>query len=117
MVEIKVESREFNKIEKYLMTQSPAIKSLKTIPDETSIRVAGYMVFDDVKDTGEVSEILSIITPDNEVFSGQSATFKRSLTDIACLMGNDPFSVIKTSGKTKAGRDFINCYLDVASIQ
>lgn len=117
MLEIKLESREFNKIEKYLMTQSPAIKSLKNIPDETSIRVAGFLIFNDVKENGEVSEILSIITPDNEVYSGQSATFKRSLMDIASLMGNDPFAVIKTSGKTKAGRDFINCYLDVASIQ
>ena len=60
--------------------------------------------------------ILSVITPDKEVYSCQSATFKRSLKDIATIMGDKPFSVIKTSGKTKAGRDFVNCELDIKSL-
>ena len=117
MVEVLKTSREFNKVEQYLMTVSPAMKSLKDIPDGTSIKVSGYMTFNDVKDTGEKSEILSFITPDNEVYSGQSATFKRSLDDISDIMDGEQFSIIKMSGKTKAGRDYINCMLDVASIQ
>lgn len=60
--------------------------------------------------------MLSIITPEKKVYSCQSATFKRSISDIHSVMETTPFTVIKISGKTKAGRDFINCVLDVESI-
>ena len=107
MITINATSKEFTEVEQYLMTISPAMKSIKDVKDGTSIKVAGYL---------ETSEILSVITPDKEVYSCQSATFKRSLKDIATIMGDKPFSVIKTSGKTKAGRDFVNCELDIKSL-
>lgn len=117
MLEIKEMSREFDEVEQYLMTISPAIISMKDVADGTVLKVDGYMVFDDTKEgTGEVSEIMSIITPDKEVYSCQSATFKRSINDIATIMKGKAFSVIKTSGKTKAGRDYINCTLDLKSV-
>lgn len=107
----------YNEIEKYLMTISPAIVSMKKLPDGEKIPVKKYMIFEDVKeDTAEVVEILSILTPDNKVYSAQSKTFKRSFNDIMAIVGEQPFTIIKTSGKTKAGRDFINCILDVESI-
>ena len=43
----------------------------------------------------------------------QIESLSKSLKDIAKIMGDKPFSVIKTSGKTKAGRDFVNCELDI----
>ena len=116
MITINSTSKEFTEVEKYLMTISPAMKSIKDVKDGTSIKVVGYLEFKDVKDNGDTSEILSVITPDNEVYSCQSATFKRSLKDIAGIMGGKTFSVIKTSGKTKAGRDFVNCELDIKSL-
>ena len=117
MINIKEMSRDFNKRELYLMTISQAITSVKDIPDGTKITVAGTLKFEDVKeDTGEVVNILSIITPENHVYSCQSATFKRSISDIAKIMDGEPFTVIKTSGKTRAGRDFVNCVLDTESV-
>lgn len=108
---------EYNEIEKYLMTISPAIVSMKNLADGEKIPVKKYMIFEDVKEnTGEAVEILSILTPDNKVYSAQSKTFKRSFNDITAIVGDQPFTIIKTSGKTKAGRDFINCILDVESI-
>ena len=108
---------EYNEIEKYLMTISPAIVSVKNLPDGEKIPVKKYMIFEDVKEnTGEVVEILSILTPDNKVYCAQSKTFKRSFNDITAIVGGQPFTIIKISGKTKAGRDFINCILDVESI-
>lgn len=116
MINIK-SNKEFNEIEKYLMTISPAIESIKKLPDGTKIAVNKYMFFEDVKEnTGEAVEILSILTPDNKVYCAQSSTVKRSFNDIVSIMGDKPFTIIKTSGKTKAGRDFINCILDVESI-
>lgn len=116
MVEIKEMSREFTKVEKYLMTTAPDIEPLKNIADGESIPVDGYIIFDDIKDDGDVQEILSIITPDKKVYSGQSETFRRSLSDIEKVMEGEKFSIIKISGKTKAGRDYINCTLDVSNL-
>lgn len=116
MVEIKEMSREFTKVEKYLMTTAPNIEALKNIADGESIPVDGYLIFDDVKDDGQRQEILSIITPDKKVYSGQSVTFRGSLEDIYSLMEGEKFSIIKMSGKTKGGRDYINCTLDTSNL-
>ena len=112
MVEIKEMSREFTKVEKYLMTIAPDIESLKNIEDGESISVDGYLIFTNIKDNGDTQEIVSIITPDKKVYSGQSATFRQSLKDIESIMDGEKFSIVKISGKTKAGRDYINCTLD-----
>lgn len=116
MVEIKEMSREFTKVEKYLMTTAPDIEPLKNIDDGESIPVDGYIIFDNIKDNGDVQEIVSIITSDKKVYAGQSATFKQSLKDIENVMDGEKFSIIKISGKTKAGRDYINCTLDASSL-
>lgn len=117
MITIKKTSREFTSVEKYLMTSSPNITSMKNLADGDKIVVDGFLTFDDVKDkTGEIIEVLSVITPEKKVYSCQSATFKRSIADINEVMETTPFTIIKISGKTKAGRDFINCVLDVESI-
>ena len=118
MVEIKECSREFTEVELYLMTIAPSIISMKDVPDGTHITVDGILTFEDTKEsTGEISDILSVITPEKKVYSCQSSTFKRSIRDISNIMKGKQFTVIKTSGKTKAGRDFINCELDVESLK
>lgn len=118
MVTITNKSREFSEVEIYLMTVSPAMISVKTLEDGTKINVRGILEFEEVKeDTGEVVNIVSIIDDEKDVYSFQSKTFKRSLNDIAMICKDKAFTIIKTSGKTKAGRDFINCILDVSSIE
>lgn len=120
MVEIKEMSKDFNKVEQYLMTIAPNIMTLNKVEDGTKITVDGFLVFTDVKEDGEIAEILSIITPDKKVYSCQSKTFKQSLCDINTIWAADgetkPFTVIKISGKTKSGRDYINCVLDVENL-
>lgn len=120
MVEIKETSRELSKLEQYLMTIAPNIESLHKVEDGTKIVVNGFLVFTDVKEDGEIAEILSIITPDKKVYSCQSKTFKQSFSDINMIMTadgeNKPFTIIKISGKTKNGRDYINCVLDVENL-
>lgn len=114
-MQIYENSREFTKVEIYLMTSSPDVISLKNV-DETPIPVDGYILFKDKNQDGEETDILSIITPDKKVYACQSQTFKRSFLEIFELMGGEAFSIIKKSGVTKAGRDFINCVLDVNSL-
>ena len=116
MIEIKNMSREFDEVSQYLMTVAPSIKSMKDVADGTKITVNGTIEFIDTKDGKEPVEVMSIITPNNEVYSCQSATFKRSLKDIENIMHGKQFTIIKTSGTTKAGRPYINCTLDVESL-
>lgn len=114
---INTQSRDFTEVEQYLMTLDRGIKSLKDVEDNTSIAVAGYLTFTDEKENGDSVDILSIITPDNEVFSCQSATFKRSFDSITNIMHGKQFSVIKISGTTKNGRPYIDCALNVKSVK
>ena len=109
-------SRDFSKIEIYLMTSSPDVEPLKNVEDGTSISVDGYILFKDKGQNGEETDILSIITPDKKVYACQSQTFRRSFLEIFELMDGEKFSIIKKSGKTKGGRDFINCVLDINSL-
>ena len=119
MITIKTKSREFTKVEEYLMTIAPSIVSMKDVPDDTIIAVNGVLIFEDTKDDDpeNTSEILSIITPERVVYSCQSSTFKRSFNDIQTMMEGAKFSIVKISGKTKNGRDYINCILDVNSVE
>lgn len=114
-IEITATSREFTKVEQYLMTLDSGITSMKDVDDGTSLTVSGWIEFTDHKKDGDV-ELISIITNDGKAYSAQSATFKRSLHNIDNIMDGQPYAIIKTSGETKAGRPFIDCSLDVNSI-
>lgn len=117
MIQITKQSRDLTKVEKYLMTVSPAVKSMKEVEDDTPITVDAIVDFNDVnEDTGEYNEICAILTPDKEVYAFQSKTFRNSLADIESIMEGDPFTIIKISGTTNAGRGYINCILDVSSL-
>ena len=111
MITIKETSRDFDKVETYLMTQSNNMTALKDIDDNTVIDVDGFLIFEDEKKDGKKTEVLSIITPDKVVYSGQSATFRESLKTIHGIMDGEPYKIFKLSGKTKAGRDYIDCSL------
>ena len=120
-MKITFKSREFTAKEIYNMTQDSAVLSVKNIEDGAILNANGYIEFDDKDKDGNDTHILSIIGADNEtgevvVWACQSATFKRSFSDIldiACDSGIDisvePIAIQKISGKTNAGRDYVNC--------
>lgn len=116
-ITINSQSKDFTEVEQYLMTLDRGIQTLKDVEDNTSIAVAGYLTFTDEKENGDNVNILSIITPENDVFSCQSATFKRSFDNIANIMHGKQFSIIKCSGTTKGGRPYIDCALDIKSVE
>lgn len=117
MITLKNTSKEFTPVEKYLLTVAPTIKTVKTLHDGDVINVAGYLEFIDEKEDGTTTELMSIITTDNAVFSTQSVTFKRSIKDIETVMrGQFPFPVKKISGESNAGRKFVDCVLDIDSL-
>lgn len=116
MIKVTNQTKQFTPIEKYLMTTAPTIKTVKTLGDGDVINVAGYLEFVDEKEDGTTSELMSIITTDNMVYSTQSVTFKRSIKDIETVMEGFPFPVKKISGQSKAGRNYVDCVLDIDSL-
>lgn len=108
-------SESFTKAELYRMTKSPSIVSVKTVADGTTMTPIGWLTFDDENNKGEVSHMMSIIgigEDDQEtVWSCQSQTFKNSFFDLWELFKGDTFRIKKLSGKTKAGREYVNCDL------
>lgn len=117
MITVTRTSRELTKVEEYLMTQATGIEVVKNLPDGTAIEVVAWCEFVDHKKDGEDVELLSILDSNKKAYSCQSATFKRAFMDIATLMGNEDFTIIKTSGQTKAGRPYVNCELDVTNLK
>lgn len=115
MITITNTTKEFTPVEKYLLTVAPTIKTVKTLHDGDVINVAGYLEFIDEKDDGTSADLMSIITTDNSVYSTQSVTFKSSIKDIEAIM-QFPFPVKKISGQSKAGRNFVDCVLDIDSL-
>ena len=112
MKNVKNKSRELNNQELYLLTMSPKTDSVKNHVGER-IEVSAWAVYEDVdKKSGELHDVLSVLTPDNEVFSSISPTFQSDFMDMAELFHNDfAFEVI--SGKSKAGREFVTCALAI----
>lgn len=115
MIKMVSTSRELTKVEQYKMTLGREITVLKDVPDGTMIDVDAFCEYIDVKEDGSEVELLSILDKDGQVYSCQSATFRRSFSDICDIMIDEnslaDFSIKKLSGVTKAGRPFIDCAL------
>ena len=116
MEEITSTSGELTVIQNYLMTSDNGIKFIKDVDDGTSIKVVAYLEFKDTKDDGKEAKMLSILGDDNNAYTTQSETFKESFYNIVTCMAGKPFSIIKISGETKSGREYVNCMLDKSSI-
>lgn len=115
---ITEQSREFSKVEIYKLTMSRDTKSVKDLPDGAKLLVDGYLIYDDVNGKGEDVHMLSVIgTMDGVekpvVWTCQSQTFKQDFADIWSIFnGEETFTIVKGSGQSKAGRDFVNCSLE-----
>ena len=116
-MEITNRSRELTEIEEYVMTLDNGIVSMKDVDDGAVIKVSAYLEFTDTKSDGTTAQLLSILGEDGVAYSTQSETFKNSFRDIAKVMKDKNFAIIKSSGTTKNGRAYVNCMLDKSSIK
>ena len=64
---------------------------------------------------GNIPDIF-IVVGNRAAGKSYSIKCRQSLKDIESVMDGEKFSIIKISGKTKAGRDYINCTLDVSNL-
>lgn len=117
MINIIEKSKDFDKVDEYLMTKGKDTQSVKDVEDGTHITVDGYIVFTDIKKDGTEIEVMSVITPEKEVYATQSQTFKESLLDIISILGSGSAPIVKISGTTKAGRPYVDCKLDIEALR
>lgn len=111
MVKITNKSQEFSNLEVYKMTKSHNLNTLKNLEDGVKLEVAGFMEWEDVnEETGEETELLSLITTDGAAYVTQSDTFKRDFFDIVEIFEHSfPITVEHGVGKSKAGREYHFC--------
>lgn len=115
-MEIVFESREFTPTEKYLMTKSPSITSVKEVEDGKCMLVKGYLQYIDKNQKGEETRMTSIIGvvdgAENVVWSTHSQTFIQNFIDISEIFDGEEFTIKKLSGVTKnQKRPYVNCDL------
>lgn len=96
----------------YKLTKGADLKRIQD-SDGAQITVQNYVLYEDVKNNGDVYEILSIEAGDGTMYATNSRTFKEAFLDIKTICG-DPADMVGetvevTSGTSKAGRTFYTC--------
>lgn len=110
---IIMKSSELTVMEQYQLTKSPKIQRMREAEGQR-LEVCKWCVYEDTDSRGEVKEILSIMTPEGEVFATNSDTFKRDFKDITDMlheagMDGTVFTIEVITGTSKAGRTFYTC--------
>lgn len=107
MITINSMSKDFSKVDIYRLTRDNNITSCKDVADGTKITVVGYLEYDDTKDDGKTETVFAFMDDTGKCYACTSKTFARNVKEIAEIMDGENFSIIKESGVTKAGKDFI----------
>lgn len=108
-------SRDLTGVERYSMTLDPEIKTVKGLEDGTVLNVTAWLQFEDVDSkTGETNYLTAFLTDEGTAYAVQSKTFVESFMTIWDMFKdvNPTVSIIKISGVSKGGRDYVNCTLN-----
>lgn len=99
----------------YFLTLAPSVKNMKDKAGEV-IALDAWCVYDDTQTTKNGDEktqtILSIKTPDNNVYATNSMTFIKSFTEMIDFFSNRGTTVkhiLVDCGVSKNNREFIQC--------
>lgn len=94
----------------YNLTMSPKMRQMRTLKGAI-LEIAAWAIYEDVdQKTGEVRPILSIQTPEGEVYGTNSATMQTDFLRMVDVFGDDGIGAVEIiSGTSKAGREFITC--------
>lgn len=95
----------------YFMTKNPDMASIKDVEDGTKLDITHVCRFNDTNKDGDVVEIETYLDENGNVYATQSETFMDDFDDIRDIFLGEDVSIIKKSGKTKAGRDYVYCTL------
>ena len=104
-------SKDLTPKETYQLTMSPETQKMSDA-DGQIIEIKAWAIYTDTDSKGEEKEILSIMTPEDEIFGTISPTFKGDfirMQELFAGMGEIVQSIKVSSGQSKAGRTFITC--------
>lgn len=110
-MQITKTSKELSAQERYFLTMAPNVQKMKDAVSQ-EIEIAAWCVYEDTNSKGEEQTILSIATPENEVFATNSVTFTNDFLKMYELFedAKERVTAIKVvSGKSKNDREFITC--------
>lgn len=83
---------------------------IKDLEDGTEITIDYWALFTDDTKENE-SEVLTIVDKNGVVYATISDTFKKNFFRMVEIFDDEEFAIVKISGKTNNGRDFVNCDL------
>ena len=93
--------------QKYDLTMNPKTQKMTSAKGST-IEIAAWCYYEDADKEGELRTVLSLQTPEGELFATNSATFQDDFFRMVDLFGTvSAIDVI--SGISKGGREFIDC--------
>lgn len=93
----------------YALTMSPKIGRMKDAKG-SQLDVAAWCIYEDADKDGEVRQVLSIATPEDEVLATNSMTFMTDFLSMVELFGPGGVDRIEIiSGMSKNGREYITC--------
>lgn len=108
-VKIVETSKAITRAEEYNLTLAPSIQKMADQESQV-IEVAVWCLYEDEDKEGKTQALLSIMTPEGEVFATNSPTFKEDFNNMLDFFGDEGVHSIKViSGTSKAGRTFITC--------
>jgi hypothetical protein len=90
---------------------APSVQKMKDAVSQT-IEVSSWCLYKDTNSKDEEQTILSLATPENEVFATNSPTFIEDFLKMQTMFaecGESVNSVKVINGTSKAGREFITC--------
>ena len=95
----------------YKLTKSPEIKKMSDCVDSI-LEVVAFLRYTDVDKTGEIKDVLTVMTDDLEMIATTSPTFIREFDDIVEIFGPDFGTLKVVGGRSKNGRNFITCTIE-----
>lgn len=101
----------------YDLIESPAITSLKNVENKGLICVGAWAEYETVDNTGKEITCISVQDANTgDVFSGQSATFRETFSDVVDRISDmeetpDMFFIEVLHRRSKTDRDYLICAL------
>lgn len=93
----------------YNLTKSRKAQKMSDAAGQV-ISIAAWALYEDAdKTTGEIRQVLSILTPEGDVLSTISETFKGDFLDMYETFGDELKKVEVITGKSKSNRTYVTC--------
>ena len=103
---LRVYDESTNKKVIYRITHAKTAIQMKELEDGAIIDPVNFIIYTDENQKGEENTVLAIVDANGELITSISATLRNDFMEMVENFGLD-FTCKKTSGMTKAGREFV----------